>query len=121
MVLFRCFIDRLSRYGLEDPMTALPSRCLSMATDFETTFAKCIVTSLSEKFQSGSALIYAKRVCIGCDKHAKRICREKTGTHESRAYFQWAIGTRDNENETKVTIALSEMQKIDDKWSAFSE
>ncbi|KAI0562229.1 hypothetical protein FGB62_64g139 [Gracilaria domingensis] len=94
-LLFQEFIKQLRYRGLHDPLRATGKNRLTMATNFETTYAFSLATILSEQFRSGSAFDYLKAIAVGCDVHAKRCIMEKCSVGNERTLFQWALGTRD--------------------------
>lgn len=73
---------------MEDPcFSPIPKR-LSLATDFETTYAVALVQVLAEQFRSETYLTYIQITCIGCYVHAKRVIKEKFNvSEESEVYL----------------------------------
>lgn len=124
-VVFKHLIDKLVSYGLHDPLTAPPHKRITMATDFETTFAIALGKVLMEKFRPGenmgkSFLQYVNMIAFGCDVHAKRIILEKLKINSNEIDYLWAIGTRKVDTQEQVIAALSKMKIEGGKWLSFA-
>ena len=112
--LFERFINAFCDNSLHDPLTASVSKRITIATDFETTFALSLGNVLAEKFQPHSTLSnisiqYVEKVCFGCSVHEKRMILEKSGNNKQ--LYSWLVGTRMLETDEEVEKALSDMQK----------
>ena len=80
--LFKRFVSAMRSLGLTDPLTADPYSRLTIATDFETTFAVALGKVLVDEYRPDQNLAelpmrYVEKVCFGCSVHAKRIILEK--------------------------------------------
>ena len=120
-ILFKELVAGLVEYGMEDPCVAPISKRLSMATDFETTYAVALGQVLAEQFRSETYLTYVQTACIGCDVHAKRVILEKCNVSEESDVYNWAIGTRQVTTRAEVDESLNVMKGIGGKWNSFAD
>lgn len=123
--VFQIFISEMVNLGLPDPLHAIPSRRLTLATDFETTFAIAFGQALVNHFRPGQDngenwISYVRMLCFGCDVHAKRCMMEKTSVNGNCTDYLWAVGTRKVDTEQGVTSAISAMKEKGGKWFHFS-
>ncbi|KAI0557146.1 hypothetical protein FGB62_336g025 [Gracilaria domingensis] len=119
-MLFQEFLKQLRYRGVHDPLRATGNNRLTMATDFETTYAFSLATILSEQFRPGSAIDYLKAIAVGCDVHAKRCIMEKCSVGNERTLFQRVLGTWDLNCREECDKALNIMKCMGGKWESFA-
>ena len=125
-LMFDRFFRELKNLGLPDPLTAPPHQCLTISTDFETTFAISLGQSLTEIYRpehdpADFSHVYIEKVCFGCGVHAHRIVQEKINKRLQGSMYRWMISSRLYETENDVRHAITYMKTINKKVATFAK
>lgn len=125
IIMFNAFFGTLKNSSLHHPLQANRLERLTLATDFETTFAKCTGNVLANIFRPYSDLAYTsdwyiEKGCFGCGVYAKKIIMEKFHRQCDKMLFLWLVGTSTSEVAEEVSLPLDKMTTINVQLGNFA-
>lgn len=63
---------------------------------------------------------YLRKVCFGCETHAKRIVLNKIAIKQEHRLFAYAIGMRNKTGIEHASHETSYLQRLGGKWNNFA-